>query len=203
MPDIVAISGHRDYQDRSSLYRGLDNLKAREYIFGGARGSDSDALEYIARTQPQSIRTVVVPNRLTDQPVSTINITKRYGTSTIELNNSGPDRFQIRNRFMVDRSTHLRAFYDYRGSGGTYNTIQYAQSTGKSYDVWSMLNFNNDDYLNLPEASFREWMKNSRSHKVNLSAVKGMIMSFFKNKYGMIPPDIVLELGAWRLVVYR
>jgi len=203
MLDIVAFSGHRIYTDRASFFRGLDDISAREYVFGGARGFDTDALEYIAKTQPHSIRTVVVPDKLINQPRYTIPITKKNSTSIIELKNTGLDRFQIRNRFMVDRSTHLRVFYDYRGTGGTYNTLQYAQSIGKSYDVWPLLNYNNDDYLNMSEESFREWMKTSRSHQVNLSAVKGIIMSFFNKKYGMIPRDVVLELGSWRLVIYR
>ena len=203
MPDIVAFSGHRIYTDRASFFRGLDNLRAREYVFGGARGFDTDALEYIAKTQPHSIRTVVVPDKLINQPFYTRAITQKHSTNLIELKNTGIDRFQIRNRFIVDRSTHLRAFYDFRASGGTYNTIKYAQSIGKSYDVWPLLNYNNDDYLNMSENEFRKWMKNLRSHQVNLSAVKGIIMSFFNKKYGMIPRDVVLELGSWRLVIYR
>ncbi|MBA7572488.1 hypothetical protein ES708_14268 [subsurface metagenome] len=152
--DIIAISGHRDYPDRASFLRGLDNLRAREYIFGGARGADSDALYHIARTQPKAIRTVIVPNRAIDQPVSARQITSQHATRVIELKNTGAGRFQIRNRAMVDRSTHLRAFYDFRGSGGTLNTIEYARSKGKSFDtaagcrrICKMLRFKNITFM--------------------------------------------------------
>jgi hypothetical protein len=202
MDEIIALSGHRDYPDRASFFRGLDNLSAKEYTFGGARGFDTDALEYIARTQPRSLRTVVVPNRLIDQPRYTITITEKYSTRVIELKNTGLDRYMIRNRYMVDRSTHLRAFYDNRGHGGTYNTIEYARSTGKSYDVWPINNLDQDYYMNMSERRFRSEIENWRSHKVNLSAVKGIIMSFFQKKYGMIPRDVIVTLGSWRLVVY-
>ena len=89
MDGITAISGHRDYPDRAALFRGLDNLHSDRYLFGGARGFDTDALKYIGRTQPGSQRIVVVPNRLIDQPKYTIPITKKYSTEIIELKNTG------------------------------------------------------------------------------------------------------------------
>lgn len=202
MDDIIAITGHRNYPDPGSFYRGLNNLSADRYYLGGARGADTDALEYLGRTQPGSQRTVVVSNRLIDQPAATRPITQKYATDIIELRNNGANRFQVRNQYMVDRSTHLRAFYDGRGSGGTYNTIQYAKSTGKPYSIWHLDDYDNEHYLSMDETAFREWMKNAREHQTALSSIKSIITAYFKAKYKNIPQDIVLELGSWRLTVW-
>lgn len=176
--DIIAITGHRDYPDRGAFFRGLDNIRAREYVFGGARGADSDALEYISRTQPGSVRTVVVPNRVIDQPIYTRAIIKNNATRVIELKNTGLDRFMIRNRNMVDRSTHVRAFYDFRGSGGTFNTIQYSRSIGKSYDVWPLAQHNEAVIMKKTPGEFGVWFKSMKGFKVNLSSIKALIIRF-------------------------
>ncbi len=42
-----------------------------------------------------------------------------------------PGCFQKRNKYMVDKSDAVIAIWDGRTSGGTYNTIKYAQSLGK------------------------------------------------------------------------
>lgn len=175
---VIAITGHRDYPDRGALFKGLDNLRAKEYIFGGARGADSDALEYLTKTQPGSVRTVVVPNRIIDQPASSRMIIKRDATRVIELRNTGTDRFMIRNRNMVDRSTHVRAFYDFRGTGGTYNTIQYSRSIGKPYDVWPMARHNEAEIMKKTPEEFGSWFKSMRGFKVNLSSIKALIIRF-------------------------
>lgn len=176
--DVIAISGHRDYPDRASFLRGLDNLRAREYIFGGARGADSDALQYLSRTQPKSIRTVIVPNRLSDQPVRARVITSQHSTRVIELKNRGANRFRIRNRVMVDRSTHLRAFYDFRGKGGTFNTIKYAKSQGKSYDVWNLRSYNESEFMKQTPKQFKSFVSKMRGYKVDLSTIKLLLIRF-------------------------
>lgn len=190
--DVIAITGHRDYPDRGALFRGLDNIRAREYIFGGARGADSDALEYISKTQPLSGRTVVVPNRVVDQPLSSQAIIKQHATRVIELKNTGAGRFQIRNQNMVVRSTHVRAFYDFRGSGGTFNTIQYTRSIGKPYDVWPMARYNEAEIMNKTPAEFGKWFKSMKDFKVNLGALKRLILKYVKNIMG-VPVQVFLE----------
>lgn len=174
--DIIAITGHRDYPDRAALYRGLDQVQAKHYYFGGARGTDSDALEYISRTQPGSIRTVVVPNRVIDQPASARAIIKQHATEVIELRNTGPDRYMIRNRFMVDHSTRTHAFYDYRGRGGTFNTIEYARSQNKLGRVYSLREFNFDEFRGQSPERFFETIKQMKDYKLNLSAMKMIII---------------------------
>ena len=193
--DVIAISGHRNYPDRASLFRGLDNLRAREYVFGGARGVDSDALEYLSRTQPRSVRTVIVPNRLSDQPASTRVITNKNATRIIQLRNAGAGRFQARNRVMVNRSTHLRAFYDFRGRGGTYNTINYAKSRGKSFDVWSMRQYNEQEILSKSPEEFKSWFKKMRGFRVNLSAIKVLIIQYIMRILHMTVQAFIEQLG--------
>lgn len=175
--DIIAITGHRVYQDPAALYRGLDQLSARQYYFGGARGVDSDALEYIARTQPGSVRTVVVPNRVIDQPISSQAIIKRHATEVIELRNTGPDRYMIRNRYMVDKSTRVNAFYDYRGRGGTFNTIEYARAEGKLGEVTDLNDFDYEYYRDMSEYEFHSTLNQMKDYNVPLSAVKMLILN--------------------------
>ena len=178
--DVIAITGHRIYPDPGNLYRGLDRLKAREYLFGGARGVDSDGLKYMARTQPGSIRTVVVPNRVIDQPLISQDAIRAHASRVVELGNSGPGRYQIRNQYLVDKSDHLRAFYDFRGRSGTLNTIEYARSQGKSFDVYPLNAFDKNEVMGMSEVNFRAWMGKLRGNKVLLSAVKGIVVSYMK-----------------------
>ena len=193
--DVIAITGHRDYPDRGALFRGLDNLHAREYVFGGARGADSDALEYISKTQTLSGRTVVVPNRVIDQPLSSQAIIKRDATRVIELKNTGADRFMIRNRNMVDRSTHVRAFYDFRGHGGTFNTIKYTKSIGKPYDVWPMAQHNEAEIMAKTPKEFGIWFKSMRGFKVNLRALKRIILRYVKEVAGITMQVFLEDMG--------
>ncbi len=193
----IAITGHRTYPDRGALFKGLDQLHAKQYYFGGARGVDSDALEYISRTQPASQRTVVIPDRLSRQPRATIGITQRHATRVIELGNTGTDRYMIRNRYIVDKSQHLRAFYDYRGRGGTFNTINYARSQGKPVSITSMVETDLSRFKTYSDSEFRTWMNTQRSNGVPQTSVKGVIMGYFKGAYGHIPPAIVQILQAW------
>ena len=203
----IAITGHREYPDRSALFNGLDRLRAREYFFGGARGVDSDALQYIARTQPRSIRTVVVPNRVLDQPVQARAMIQRHATRVIELRNTGADRYMVRNRFMVDRSTRVHAFYDFRGRGGTYNTIEYARSIGRNVTVQPMISFNIDRYTSMTRPQFNAWVKSMRRHRVGLSSLKKILLHMIRNVYhttvgdfssGIGTPGVNTLEGMWR-----
>ena len=135
MPDVIAISGHRDGYARSELFRGLDALRGREYVFGGARGVDTEALEYLGRTQPGARRTVIVPNEVRHQPAEARRAIGQWANEVIELRNTGLGRYQVRNIAMVDRADRLHAFYDFRGRGGTRNAIEYARSVGKDFGV--------------------------------------------------------------------
>ena len=194
-PGIVAITGHRDYPDRAALYRGLDNMRARHYYFGGARGVDSDALEYISRTQPHSVRTVVVPNRLIDQPASARAQIKLHATNVIELKNSGRDRYMIRNRYMVNHSNRTNAFYDFRGRGGTYNTIEYARTKGKLGTVNSLREYKVDEFKGMSKNRFHTTMKQMKSYKVDLSAIKMLIIEMIIKVFKMTVEAFFKSLG--------
>ncbi len=195
--DIIAISGHRLYPDRAALFQGLDQLKARTYLFGGAQGIDTDALEYIAKTQPHSLRTVIVPNRLVDQPKLTIPITNKYSTSVVELGQTGPGRYMNRNRYLVNHSNHLRAFYDFRKSGGTYNTIEYARNTGRPLSITPMIEQDLNKYTAYTEKEMWEFLNTTQENKVPLTHVKAIITGYFRQRVGHIPPDVVVRLRSW------
>ena len=193
--DSIAITGHRDYPDRAQLFRGLDQLKAREYYFGGARGIDNDALKYIARTQPGSLRTVVVPNRLIDQPVETRMVIKNNATKIIELKNTGTDRYRIRNQYMVDRSQKTVGFYDFRGKGGTYQTIYYAKSKGKLLKVNPLVKFDEREILSMNSKQQRIWIKQMQRIKVDLPSIKQIILKIINQKLGMTVHDFAEYVG--------
>ena len=194
--EIIAISGHRYYPDRGALIRGLDNMRAKEYVFGGARGVDSDALDYITKTQPGAIRTVVVPNRIIDQSPEARAIIEKNASQIIELRNKGSNRYQIRNQFMVDRSTRLRAFYDNRGSGGTFNTINYAKSIGKPYDIWSLKEYDINKVMEMPRQDFDKMISKMRIQKVNINSIKGMIIKYLTMTAGVTVREYILSIGS-------
>lgn len=194
--DIIAISGHRDYPDPGAFYKGLDNLRAKEYVFGGARGVDTDALKYLARTQPSARRTVVVPNRVQHQPYEARAAIRLHGQKVIELRNTGADRYQIRNRFMVNRSTHTRAFYDFRGHGGTYNTINYAKYSGKSFDVWTVSKFDQERIMKLNKREFDAWLRHKKDLNVNLESIKRIVTMYLKNVLQMGMHEYMGTIGV-------
>jgi len=194
---IITITGHRIYEDPAALYRGLDQLQAKQYYFGGARGVDTDALKYISNTQPGSIRSVVVPNRLIDQPLESIRVINNYATEIIELKNTGPDRYMIRNKYMVDRSTRIEAFYDFRGHGGTFNTIRYSEATGKPFNVNPLVEFRYNDYMEMSELSFKNWVQMMKKLHVNVSAVKGIILNYIQNILNTTIHDFATDIGCY------
>jgi hypothetical protein len=177
---VIAITGHRDYPDRAGFLRGLDRLQADKYLFGGARGADTDALRYLAETQPGATRVVVVPNRLIDQPVVAQAAIKQYANEIIELGNAGPDRYMIRNRYMVDHSDQVAAFYDGRGSGGTYNTIQYAESKGVIVDIMPLVEMNEAAIQAMTWNDFNLWLDGCRIANIPRMCVKSVVIRRMK-----------------------
>lgn len=178
--DIITITGHRDFTDVGSLYRGLDQTNAKQYYLGGARGIDTRALEYLGETRPGSIRTVVVPNRLSHQPAEARVVISKYATNIIELKNTGYNRYQLRNEFMVDRSQSVRAFYDYRPAGGTFNTIKYANSVGKPVGIWGMETVDINAYDKMSPVKFELWLNEMNELNVSEKCVKGIALNYLK-----------------------
>jgi hypothetical protein len=176
----VALTGHRNYVDRAAMYRALDKIKAEKYYLGGARGFDTDALEYLAKTQPATIRTVVVPNRLIDQPTSAQEATRIYASEVIEMKNTGPGRYQVRNRYMVDHADRLEAFYDGRQTGGTVNTMNYAESKGVPVDINPLIEFDKNVIMEKSEGDFLEWLRDCERAAVSKMSVKSLVTVYLQ-----------------------
>lgn len=179
--DVIAISGHRDHWSQSELYRGLDALRANQYIFGGARGVDTAALEYLGRTQNAAWRTVIVPNEVGHQPAVAREVIARWADEVIELRNTGPDRFQIRNRAMVDRADRLHAFYDFRGRGGTYNAIEYARSIGKPFSTTPVGAVTMPDVRGWTDQQFIEYAEEMRRFGVGKNLAKMLVLAVLRS----------------------
>lgn len=194
----IAISGHRDYPDRAGFLRGLDRLRADRYLLGGARGADTDALDYISRNQPGSQRVVVVPNKLSDQTAIAQMSIKQNATQVIELKNVGNNRYQIRNRYMVDNSDRLAAFTDGRKSGGTFNTIQYAESKGSAVSVIQLVEMDKAKILAMEKAQFETWLDTCSAAKVPQLCVKGMVLERMKKMARVEWPGVLVKLHRLR-----
>ena len=125
----------------------------------------------------------MVPNRVIDQPLYSQAVIKRHATSVIELGHTGPDRYMVRNRYMVEHSTKVHAFYDFRGRGGTYNTIEYSRQTLKPFSVTPLVEYDSQKFIDMPVSEFENWVKQMMRFNVNLGSIKGIIISVIKNNY--------------------
>lgn len=193
--DTIAITGHRDFADPAALYRGLDRIGARQYYLGGAKGIDTEALKYIANTQPNSIRTVVVPNTISAQPYEARIAIKQYATNVIELKNTGIDRYFIRNEFIVDKADKTVAFYDFRGKGGTYQTIEYAMSKGKLLEVNPLVEYFERVMMERSLKENLEWVKKMREYKVSLPLIKQLLLKLMFRYYESSVQAFAEDLG--------
>lgn len=195
--DSITITGHRVYPDRAALYRGLDRISARQYFLGGAQGVDNDALKYLSESQPGALKTVVVPNRVIDQPLLSRVAIEKYATRVVELRNTEPGRYAIRNRFMVDQSKKTVGFYDFRGRGGTFQTINYALNKGKLLEVNPLVEFDVGKILARSPGQQLNWIKRMKNFKTNLSGVKGIILQIMKNTFRTNVQGIAEKLGYY------
>lgn len=194
----IAFTGNRDYADRAALFKGLDRVHADRYYFGGARGADTDALEYVARTQPASQRVVVVPNCLADQPIATQPVIRQNATDIIELRNTGPDRYQIRNRYMVDHADRVVAFTDGRKTGGTYNTVRYSLSQGKNVEFIQWFRFDVNEIYAKNEAELVKWILECKRENISQLSIKGMVVGAMKRFPRSSWTDILSALHGLR-----
>jgi len=196
--DVIAISGHRDGYARSELFRGLDGLRAKEYVFGGARGVDTEALEYMGRTQPGAVRTVIVPNEVRHQPAEAQAAIRAWANEVMELRNAGPDRYHIRNMAMIDRSDRLEAFYDFRGHGGTRNAIEYARSVGKDFGVTPVQPLDLGGFTARSEADVWEYAQQLQDAHVQRYNAKAILLAML-SMLGLKPSAQMLGLfRSWR-----
>lgn len=196
--DVIAITGHRDRYARSELIRGLDGLRGSRYVFGGARGVDTDALEYLGRTQNMAWRTVIVPNRVADQPAVARVAMEAWADEVIELRNTGPGRFQIRNRAMIDRADRLHAFYDFRGRGGTFNSMEYARSVGKPFSTTPVGAVDLSSVRASTEAEIWEYAQVLQENHVQRNNAKSILLMLLR-AIGLKPsPQLKALFRSWR-----
>lgn len=124
--------------------RAILSENPREVVFGGARGSDTMALEAAGMWRPASSGTalvVIVPGVLENQPQLAQAATRRYATTLVQLRQVISARtLQARNNAMLMRGLEsdvcrVVAFTDGRSAGGTHNTIQAARRLGIPVEV--------------------------------------------------------------------
>lgn len=148
----IAISGHRDLHDydldviNGRIMQNMRDPDLEEMFFGGAIGTDSHALRfaYLARgaQRKSPILTVVCPNTKAHLPQLARSWAEKYADRFVELGLpiTGADgwwAFKARNHWMVDQIRdcgQLDAFWSGRQSGGTYEAITYAITTGACWE---------------------------------------------------------------------
>jgi len=146
MSVVVSITGHRNVtvEDTRTIRLAMTTLLANESVraicFGGARGTDTEALKAALELRGQD-RTpklvVIVPNRVSDQPAQA-RVWIAKADQVIELGNpitvsDGFKSYDIRNRYLVEAARRadgfVVAFWNKKPSG-TKNCIDYAGTVG-------------------------------------------------------------------------
>lgn len=157
LPYSVAITAHRDLKNedyeviKKTMIGEVANSQIDIIYFGGATGGDSLALE-MALDARESLRpqlVVVLPKTLRDQRSDLHSLTKR-ADSIIELKLSRKiynDVWWEHDKWMVDNSQKIIAFWDGIESGGTYNAMRYAERQGKSLQHIKIMG-RNDEKVN-------------------------------------------------------
>jgi len=146
----IAITGNRypdqtDYQlIETTIKKIVFNKNIKEIVFGGAIGVDSIALLYALKFRENAKLktpklTVVVPDKLTDQPEGTRDVSA-MADELVELKNTitsddGYNSYRLRNEYMVKRSNRIVAFWDGSPRSGTFMTINLAKQHKKAYEV--------------------------------------------------------------------
>ena len=160
---VCCVTGHRPkgfpfpYSGGESKRKYLADMRAiieklidggyRLFVSGGALGADSDFAETVLglkETHPDISLEIAVPC-VNQNGGWTAGDKSRYSeilaradkiTHVSDVYSAGC--MQKRNRYMVDESDLVLAFRNGNTRGGTYNTVKYAQSTGKeiiTYDL--------------------------------------------------------------------
>lgn len=148
----IAITANRLLvpEDHDVIFREMTELitlpEIEAIYFGGALGGDTVALkaclDICCLNRPKLI--VVVPNRLSDQPVGTHQLSRR-ADQIIELGQpitmaDGWRAYKARNEYMVDHATEVVAFWNKStGPSGTASCIQYALKTNKPCRIVQIL----------------------------------------------------------------
>lgn len=140
----IAITGIRDVSpgDLPVIEDGMMEVLSERpegLFFGGARGTDTVALAgactALAGRRPPAL-VVVVPKRLSDQPLAAQEWARECADEIVELRapRLDPAAYRRRNEALVARADGLVAFWD--GSpGGTEMTIGIAEAAGKPVHI--------------------------------------------------------------------
>lgn len=140
---IMAVTGHRAgrIKDSASLIERirdtLDEVEPERVIVGMCNGFDlMVGYEAIGRCLPVHCYIPwaghAVSKYTLEEDKRTYDHILHFSRETHILDESidypGPEAFHSRNRAMVDKATHLLAYFDGEESGGTWSTIKYAKS---------------------------------------------------------------------------
>lgn len=142
----IAITGTRNVapEGRELIRKALSEIitsrnDIEAIIFGGARGTDTVALECAYEIREEQKRNfeliVVVPFKIEKQPREAQEAILKYASRVIELSLPfSMGGYHKRNEEMVKMADMILAFWD-RKDGGTSHTIERARKHGKEIKV--------------------------------------------------------------------
>lgn len=144
--DKVVISGIRDLArpEGPLIVRDVIGQLARvmpHFIFGGARGVDTEALLAAVAVQvPADRMLIVVPATVDDQPMEARKAIYAaaqvgIGVEEMKLNPRDPRSYHERNWRMLSYGDRLVAFTDGAKHGGTRHTIELARKWDKPVHI--------------------------------------------------------------------
>ena len=154
----ICFTGHRDIKPEDITFvksclrliiRNEIRNGATHFMSGMARGVDAFAAEIVndeKKNFPHIVLEGAVPyrGRLNTKDAEIRRVLGLCDEIFFVSEKYAKGCYQKRNEFMVDNSEKVIAVYDKRKSGGTYNTIKYAQKTGK--EVFTLnLDFGEED----------------------------------------------------------
>ena len=158
METVVCFTGHRpqsfewDYEDKTcqahqnyiqKLYAKVGELIQTGYthfISGGALGADSDFAEAVLlykESNPNLILEIAIPCETQSKGWSQQNqarynaILQKADILHVLSPTYTPWCMHARNRYMVDKASAVLAVFNGKESGGTFETLKYAQKKGK------------------------------------------------------------------------
>lgn len=133
----VMVTGHRHMTNRKIIAAAVRSCaralgEPHGWVFGGALGVDTIALEEVTRAGVAAHTIVVLPNTLAHAPVASRAAIEACRPTIIELHMDPSNRasYLRRNDYMLDMSRHVLAFYDGDPRSGTGYTVRRAEQLG-------------------------------------------------------------------------
>lgn len=134
----------------ADMYAAVEELIAEGYrlfISGGALGVDLDFAEAVLRAKkkhPEVMLELALPCEghsasWSERDKIRLAIIEHEAHEVIVLSESyTPNCMQVRNRYMVDKSDLVYAFWSSGFGGGTKNTLEYAKKRKRAYRVYDL-----------------------------------------------------------------